>query len=131
MDDIHEKKPVRMAINSSLNGCSLEQDGEDFYIVGADSVRKKLGSAEIKTVELTPINSMYGTGTKTVDITLDGYTPIGAGISSYSQWNMVKGKNTSCSCSLSGNTLTVSTGAVWEANAPYFTVKVVVFYIKD
>ena len=117
--------------NSSLNGCSLEQDGEDFYIVGADSVRKKLGSAEIKTVELTPINAMYGTGTKTVDITLDGYTPIGAGISSYSQWNMIKGKNTSCSCSLSGNTLTVSTGAVWEANAPYFIVKVVVFYIKD
>lgn len=117
--------------NSSLNGCSLEQDGEDFYIVGADSVRKKLGSAEIKTVELTPINSMYGTGTKTVDITLDGYTPIGAGISSYSQWNMIKGKNTSCSCSLSGNTLTISTGASWEANAPYFTVKVVVFYIKD
>ena len=30
-------------INSSLDGCSFEQDGEDFYIVGADSVRKKLG----------------------------------------------------------------------------------------
>lgn len=30
-------------INNKLNGCSLEQVGEDFYIVGADSVRKKLG----------------------------------------------------------------------------------------
>lgn len=27
-------------VNNKLNGCSLEQDGEDFYIVGADSVRK-------------------------------------------------------------------------------------------
>lgn len=31
-------------LNNKLNGCSLEQDGEDFYIVGADAVRKKLGS---------------------------------------------------------------------------------------
>lgn len=31
-------------INNKLNGCSLEQDGEDFYIVGADAVRKKLCS---------------------------------------------------------------------------------------
>lgn len=30
-------------LNNKLNGCSLEQVGEDFYIVGADSVRKKLG----------------------------------------------------------------------------------------
>ena len=33
-----------MQLNNKLNGCSLEQDGEDFYIVGADAVRKKLGS---------------------------------------------------------------------------------------
>ena len=26
-----------------MGGCSLEQDGVDFYIVGADAVRKKLG----------------------------------------------------------------------------------------
>lgn len=31
------------ALNSDLGGCSLEQDGVDFYIVGADAVRKKLG----------------------------------------------------------------------------------------
>lgn len=34
-------------INNKLNGCSLEQVGEDFYIVGADSVRKKLGSGKV------------------------------------------------------------------------------------
>lgn len=31
------------SLNSDLGGCSLEQDGVDFYIVGADAVRKKLG----------------------------------------------------------------------------------------
>ena len=35
-------------VNSSLDGCSFEQDGEDFYIVGADSVRKKLGNLNMK-----------------------------------------------------------------------------------
>lgn len=35
-------KPVAQLI-SDLGGCSLEQDGVDFYIVGADAVRKKLG----------------------------------------------------------------------------------------
>ena len=28
-----------------LGGCSIEQDGSDFYIVGADSVRKKLAES--------------------------------------------------------------------------------------
>lgn len=32
------------ALNNNLGGCSLERKGNDFYIVGADSVRKKLGS---------------------------------------------------------------------------------------
>ena len=36
-------KPVAKLI-SDLGGCSLEQDGENFYVVGADAVRKKLGS---------------------------------------------------------------------------------------
>ena len=29
--------------NSNFGGCSFEQEGNDFYIKGADSVRKKLG----------------------------------------------------------------------------------------
>lgn len=36
---------VGKVLNDKFGGCSFEQDGEDFYIVGADSVRKKLGSA--------------------------------------------------------------------------------------
>ena len=31
-------------LNNNLGGCSFEQEGSDFYIVGADAVRKKLGS---------------------------------------------------------------------------------------
>ena len=34
-------------INNNLGGCQLTQEGEDFYIVGADSVRKKLGSGKV------------------------------------------------------------------------------------
>ncbi len=35
-------------LNNNLGGCQLTQEGEDFYIVGADSVRKKLGSGFIR-----------------------------------------------------------------------------------
>ena len=43
------------ALNNNLNGCSLEQEGNDFYIVGADSVRKKLGSMDfVLSSTLTP-----------------------------------------------------------------------------
>lgn len=40
------------ALNDKLSGCSLEQDGEDFYIVGADSVRKKLGNVHKLQIKL-------------------------------------------------------------------------------
>lgn len=39
-------KPVAKLI-SDLGGCSLEQEDGNFYIVGADSVRKKLGNTGI------------------------------------------------------------------------------------
>lgn len=39
-------KPVAQLI-SDLGGCSLEQENGNFYIVGADSARKKLGSSGI------------------------------------------------------------------------------------
>lgn len=37
--------PVVAELYNKLAGCSLEQDGQDFYIVGADAVRKKLGDS--------------------------------------------------------------------------------------
>lgn len=38
------------ADNQNLGGCALSQEGSDFYIVGADAVRKKLGEMVTKTV---------------------------------------------------------------------------------
>lgn len=35
------------SVNSSLNGCSFEQEGNNFYIIGADAARKKLGSVTL------------------------------------------------------------------------------------
>lgn len=37
--------------NSNFGGCSFEQEGNDFYIKGADSVRKKLGSPDFKALD--------------------------------------------------------------------------------
>lgn len=64
MDDIHEKKPVRMAINSSLAdgnmSFSIGEDSEPYvtYKVGADSVTKKLGSGELKSFGSTYIGNL-------------------------------------------------------------------------
>lgn len=41
------------AINSNIGGCSFEQEGNDFYIIGADAVRKKLGDAELSSFGYT------------------------------------------------------------------------------
>lgn len=43
--------PVIAELNNKLGNCSLEQEGEDFYITGADAVRKKLGDSSIKFYE--------------------------------------------------------------------------------
>ena len=50
-------------INNNLGGCSFEQEGEDFYIVGADAVRKKLGnrSGIVVTLITTGNGSSGGT----------------------------------------------------------------------
>jgi len=53
-------------VSSSLGGCSLEQEGENFYIVGADSVRKKLGSGILKRTIV--LSHTRFTGSTTVNI---------------------------------------------------------------
>ena len=52
------------ALNSDLGGCSLEQEGGNFYIVGADAVRKKLGNDDVRMFTLSFPNS---DGTCTLD----------------------------------------------------------------
>lgn len=69
------------ALNNDLGGCSLEQEGENFFIIGADSVRKKLGSGGKCTFNITATQSgqsilsdnYYGevNGTTSMIITVD------------------------------------------------------------
>ena len=44
-------------LNNKLGNCSLVREGNDFYIVGADSVRKKLGSNTYECPERLTITS--------------------------------------------------------------------------
>lgn len=56
-------------LNNKLGNCKLIQEGSDFYIIGADSVRKKLGSSE-----RTQIFSGNSKTAHTVNVTkYDGY----------------------------------------------------------
>lgn len=50
--------PVVAGLNNKLGGCSLEQSGNDFFIVGADAVRKKLGSGDMD-ITITCIHSVH------------------------------------------------------------------------
>lgn len=50
--------------NGKLGGCSFEQDGNTFYVVGADSVRKKLGNDDVRMFTLSFPNA---DGTYTLD----------------------------------------------------------------
>lgn len=46
------------ALNNKLGNCSLEQSGNDFFIVGADAVRKKLGSGDMD-ITITCVHSVH------------------------------------------------------------------------
>ena len=46
------------ALNANLGGCSLEQEGGNFYITGADAVRKKLGNLDFEMV-ITASMTLY------------------------------------------------------------------------
>ena len=54
--------------NSNFGGCSFEQEGNDFYIKGADSVRKKLGKTERHVIK-----SGVGNGSFSVAAQITGY----------------------------------------------------------
>ena len=57
------------AISRDLGGCSFEQDGVDFYIVGADSVRKKLTGNDIYEIAYNEGNGWAGKETIQLDVT--------------------------------------------------------------
>lgn len=60
-------------INSNFGGCSFEQEGNDFYIKGADAVRKKLGSGiiDFNMSNLITLYTHNGTSVYTYKFTED------------------------------------------------------------
>ena len=52
-----------------MGGCSFEQDGVDFYIVGADAVRKKLTGNDIYEIAYNEGNGWAGKETIQLDVT--------------------------------------------------------------
>lgn len=52
------------ATDNKFGGCTLEQEGNDFYITGADAVRKKLGNDDVRMFTLSFPNA---DGTYTLD----------------------------------------------------------------
>ena len=56
-------------LSRDLGGCSLEQEGGNFYIVGADSVRKKLTGNDIYENAYNEGNGWAGKGTIQLDVT--------------------------------------------------------------
>lgn len=57
------------ALSRDLGGCSFEQDGVDFYIVGADAVRKKLTGNDIYEIAYNEGNCWAGKETIQLDVT--------------------------------------------------------------
>lgn len=57
------------ALSRDLGGCSFEQDGFDFYIVGADAVRKKLTGNDIYEIAYNEGNGWAGKETIQLDVT--------------------------------------------------------------
>ena len=52
-----------------MGGCSLEQENGNFYIVGADSVRKKLTGNDIYEIAYNEGNGWAGKGAIQLDVT--------------------------------------------------------------
>lgn len=90
------------------------------------------GVGKIKHVTKTfDIGRTYKPYTKQIDVSLEGYTPIAAGITSFKQDNTGNGQQMNCSCSLSGNSVTISCGGSWTNSAPFYTVSFCVAYIPS
>ena len=84
-------------LSSDLGGCSLEQEDGNFYIVGADSVRKKLGDPDIKKHQITG---------KTFSVKASEISAskiLGVGIEKFSYSVGVDNANWSYGCSISSS----------------------------
>lgn len=116
-------------LNSNLGGLSFyEDESGDKYVVGADSVPKKLGEQEILIEYFNSYNAtITGTvATHTFDISKKGYNPVAAGIT-YCQVYTVGGCNTGTTLTLSESTINVTINN--GQNASSNNCQIVVIYI--
>ena len=108
MNDLEQRIADEFSsINNNLGGCQLTQEGEDFYIVGADSVRKKLGSATIKSQTLS--SGRLGTSGYTHTFVFDKLSKV-SGITSVSAMGYSSpspNQHNHCNVSISGNRVTI------------------------
>lgn len=102
-------------LNSDLGGCSLSQKGSDFYITGADAVRKKLDSSPkiAKKSVSYPMAGVNGEQTVDFSVTFDaisGYRLAYAGIQQFNTFisNSSIGYIEFTNQRISGNTVTWS-----------------------
>ncbi len=122
MDRINE-------LNRDLGGCSFEQKGDNFYIVGADSVRKKLAE---------PIFEKIG-GMNPSSSSIPGYCKFDTGITGKVLWQsifivpMIIPASGSANNNLyngGGITYDAKTGVI-TVNALYVKIVADIYYIID
>lgn len=97
-------------LNNNLGGCQLAQEGNDFYIVGADSVRKKLGEHTIKTQTLS--SGRCGAAGNSYKFVFNNLSKVdgikGVVISPYMSSGGFGGGRVDCIVNISGNIVTIT-----------------------
>ena len=122
MDRINE-------LNRDLGGCSFEQEGDNFYVVGADAVRKKLGESIFEKIGgMNPSSS-----------SIPGYCKFDTGITGKVLWQsifivpMIIPASGSANNNLyngGGITYDAKTGVI-TVNALYVKIVADIYYIID
>lgn len=116
-------------LNRDLGGCSFEQEGDNFYVVGADAVRKKLGESIFEKIGgMNPSSS-----------SIPGYCKFDTGITGKVLWQsifivpMIIPASGSANNNLyngGGITYDAKTGVI-TVNALYVKIVADIYYIID
>ena len=117
------------ALSRDLGGCSFEQEGDNFYVVGADAVRKKLGESIFEKIGgMNPSSS-----------SIPGYCKFDTGITGKVLWQsifivpMIIPASGSANNNLyngGGITYDAKTGVI-TVNALYVKIVADIYYIID
>jgi len=116
-------------LSRDLGGCSFEQEGDNFYVVGADAVRKKLGESIFEKIGgMNPSSS-----------SIPGYCKFDTGITGKVLWQsifivpMIIPASGSANNNLyngGGITYDAKTGVI-TVNALYVKIVADIYYIID